>query len=176
MRKFRAWHLVWFALAGLAVLVWLYQGWLIAGYRAEFRRQMVHPPALPGVPREIDFDPFDRLLDPRIAAADSLQHWSLIAVVIFGLMGLACLAPRLARVFLVRLSGGVATVVEGRVPPGFLAELADCCRDASVLAGEVWGQFTPRGTRLMFSDNIPAGLRQRLRNVWVLYSRGPKRR
>jgi hypothetical protein len=167
MPKFRSWYLVWFSLAGIAALSWLYQSWVISGYLAEDRRQL---------PSDFKFDLLVRLLDPRIQAAENLQHWAFIAAIVFAIAGLVSLAPRLACVFLVRLSDGVATVVKGRVPPGFLDDLTDCCRDAKVLAGEVWGQFTPRGIRLNFSANFSPGVRQRLRNIWVQYTLGPRPR
>src|SRR5262249_5611160 len=151
--------------------VWLYEAWVISGYLAAVRVRVMGPALPPGV----ELEPFLRLMDPRIGTAESVQHLALIAALGFGIAGVGFLVPRLARVFTIQMVNGKAKVTQGKVAQVFVDDLAECCRESGVWDGAVWGQLTHRGIQLGFSDEIPAGVRQRLRNLWVQYAPGPRR-
>lgn len=71
-----------------------------------------------------------------------------------------------ARFAIVREQG--ATRVEiGTAPPAFVRACADLLERAGVDDAWVAQVGRPRQARLRFSDNIPEGVRQRIRNVWT---------
>jgi hypothetical protein len=164
MRKFRSWHLVCFALAGVAAAVWAYQAWVIRGYQAEFRASLGDRHDLPD---DHDLGFLARMVDTRVATAETVQHWALLAAVVALIGGVVLVARPGQQLFVVRINGGTAKVVEGKLTAAFVEELAECCREAGVPDGEVVGQGTPWGVRLSFSASFPPGVRQRLRNLWV---------
>jgi len=81
-------------------------------------------------------------------------------------MGWSLLRPRYA--FEIRVEDGKPTVRAGKVTRAYLARVADVCRTDGVDHGRIGG--LPRGgrTALRFSRDFPPGVRQRLRNEWVM--------
>jgi hypothetical protein len=63
--------------------------------------------------------------------------------------------------YAIRIHGGQATAVKGRMPSSKLRELEEICREAGVQKGEIWSNGVDRVT---FSDGIPESGHQLLRN------------
>lgn len=81
------------------------------------------------------------------------------------------------RWFVVRISGGEARAIAGKVTPAFLARLNELAADHGINAGEVWATSVGTRLRLEFSRQFPEAARQQMRNWWVVSGWGaPNRR
>jgi hypothetical protein len=80
-------------------------------------------------------------------------------------------------VFVVRVRGGIATAVSGKVTAAFLGAVGEIFQELNLSQGEIRGLARGRQIRLWFSPGIPQVARQRLRNWWAMsgWSAGPKR-
>jgi hypothetical protein len=94
------------------------------------------------------------------------------AIYAAGILGLIAVllwaATRHNEIFRVAIRGGRATVVRGKVPPGFLGDLRDVARhvkDGTVSAVKQGGE-----ARLVVSSSIDERTAQRLRNAFALGS------
>jgi len=67
----------------------------------------------------------------------------------------------------IEIVDGAPVVVRGTLPPRRYGPLHDVLVDADLAAGTV--RVVRRGERFLLecSDDIPAGVQQRLRNAWV---------
>ena len=65
---------------------------------------------------------------------------------------------------------GRPRVLKGKVAGPFLEEVADVCREAGLERGWVGGVRHGKRIVLVFSWHIPASIRQRLRNLWVIHA------
>ena len=69
-------------------------------------------------------------------------------------------------VFVVRISDGVPRADRGKVPRGFLHEIAETCARHRVRHGEIRGMAADRRIDLSFSAEVPGPCRQQIRNLW----------
>jgi len=76
-------------------------------------------------------------------------------------VGLGFLPPPFSGT-LIRISGGVVEVRKGAVRPNVRQDVGDVLRNAGISQGFI---AITAERRLAFSRSIPAGVRQRLRNV-----------
>jgi len=72
--------------------------------------------------------------------------------------------------FVMRVKRGYPRVIKGKVAGPFLEEVADVCREAGLERGWVGGVRNGKRIVLVFSWHIPASIRQRLRNLWVIHA------
>ena len=72
--------------------------------------------------------------------------------------------------FVMRVKRGRPRVIKGKVAGPFLEEVADVCREAGLERGWVGGVRHGKRIVLVFSWHIPASIRQRLRNLWVIHA------
>jgi hypothetical protein len=72
--------------------------------------------------------------------------------------------------FVMRVRRGRPRVIKGKVAGPFLEEVADVCREAALERGWVGGVRHGKRIVLVFSWHIPASIRQRLRNLWVIHA------
>ena len=100
------------------------------------------------------------------------MEYAVIAVVIVAL-GVFCAAQVTAksRVWVVRIKGGVPSLVKGRIAQTVVADLAEVLERHSVRRGAIYGVKRGRTVTLGFSRTIPANCRQALRNVWSMHAR-----
>ncbi|MBO0697040.1 MAG: DUF3634 family protein [Zavarzinella sp.] len=103
------------------------------------------------------------------------MEYALIAAVGVGVAvaaaGYAAYQASQARVWVVRVRGGVPQLVKGKVSQTVVAELAEVLQRHGVRGGAIYG-LRRRGTvTLGFSRAIPANCRQALRNVWSMHAR-----
>ena len=92
----------------------------------------------------------------------------LIVVAIIVVVVLQVLRPSPA--FVVEVKDGTATVTRGAVPPEFLKDLEDICREASHPSLRVRGFRGEQGVRLGFGAAVSASDRQRIRNAWSFHA------
>ncbi len=80
--------------------------------------------------------------------------------------------------FVVRVSGGKASAVRGKVTAGFLSLVESLCEEFGVRECEVRGVARRGRISLWPSPNVPPGLRQRLLNWWSVsgWAPAPRRR
>lgn len=71
--------------------------------------------------------------------------------------------------FSIFVAGSKIDRVRGRAPRPFLIEVDDICREFNIPRGRVRALQLGRWIRLLFSREIPADCRQRIRNVWAGY-------
>lgn len=83
------------------------------------------------------------------------------------LVVLALLRPRFD--FVVRIRDGKATVVKGKVEPGFVVDCERIARDNGVERGEIRGRSRGGDVSLVFSAGIPSRLHQRFRNAYGVH-------
>lgn len=69
-------------------------------------------------------------------------------------------------VFVVRISEGIPRADRGKVPRGFLQEIAETCARHRVRQGEIRGMAADRRINLSFSAEVPGPCRQQIRNLW----------
>ncbi len=79
------------------------------------------------------------------------------------------------RLFIVRISGGEARAISGKVTAAFLARLNELASEHGINAGEVRGASTGTRIRLEFSRQFPASARQQMRNWWTVSGWGAPR-
>lgn len=91
--------------------------------------------------------------------------WVLLALAAF----FAWLALRPPTLFLLRIADGRVRVARGKVAGPMFDEARHICADARLTHGWVRGSRTRRGIVLTFSRHIPPDVRQRFRNVWLLF-------
>jgi hypothetical protein len=68
--------------------------------------------------------------------------------------------------FIIQIANGRVQVTKGKVPSGFLADLAEFVGGSKLAAGVLRGTKQETYIRLVFSPDIPPELHQRLRNIW----------
>jgi hypothetical protein len=92
---------------------------------------------------------------------------------VLGLIGLALwAATRQNEVFRVAVRGGRATVLRGKVPPGFLSDLREIVRgiqDGTIHAVKRGGE-----PALVVSSSIDERTAQRLRNAFAVHRSGSR--
>lgn len=69
---------------------------------------------------------------------------------------------RLFSKYAIRLKGGRAVALKGKLTMSHLREVEGICRDAGIADCELWSNGVDRIT---FSDEVPAAVQQRLRNA-----------
>src|SRR5438045_408329 len=74
-------------------------------------------------------------------------------------------------VFVVQIRAGFPSLASGRVPPAFVADVADVANRHGVRNGSIRGFKRGGRVSLRFSRSIPTGCRQGIRNVWAMHSR-----
>ena len=70
--------------------------------------------------------------------------------------------------FVVRVDGGHPTVVRGKVPGWFLADIQDICARNGLANVTIRGMRRGSRVSLSFSREVPRASRQQLRNLWTL--------
>jgi Protein of unknown function (DUF3634) len=93
-----------------------------------------------------------------------------IAVIVFGALAFWQSYIR-GRVFVLRIREGSPAMVNGQVPPAFVADVADVAHRHGVRSGTIRGYKRDGRVSLRFSRSIPSGCRQGIRNVWAMHSR-----
>ena len=73
------------------------------------------------------------------------------------------------RLFVIRVRGGAAFAVRGKIPQASIADFCDVLRRHRVRRGAIYGVRRNGRIALSFSRTIPAGSRQALRNVWTMH-------
>ncbi len=58
--------------------------------------------------------------------------------------------------------------VDGKVPGNFVGEVKAICHEGKLSAGVVKAVKDGNSTKLVFSDNVPVSVQQRLRNAFAL--------
>ena len=93
------------------------------------------------------------------------------AIYALGILGLIALvlwaATRQNEIFRVTITSGRVTVIRGRVPPSFLADMRDIVKH--VRQGTVHAVKSGGEPRLVVSSSIDERTAQRLRNAFALY-------
>jgi hypothetical protein len=90
----------------------------------------------------------------------------LLFVVLAAIVAVVWVAGRPAAVFVVRIRDGRPSTAHGTATPAFLNFVGELCDNYSIGAGEIRGVARGRRIALWFSDGLPAGFRQQLRNWW----------
>ena len=106
--------------------------------------------------------------------------WVFLVLMALGIAALIFSARRHAELFVIRVEGGRARVVRGRVPSRLLADIGDVVRRANVKSANI-RVLSERGDALVEAPDISSGTQQQLRNVVGLHTvaqirSGPKRR
>jgi hypothetical protein len=92
-----------------------------------------------------------------------------VALLIAGLLVYALWRAAQPRpVFVVRITNGEPRAVTGTVTAAFLQRVREVAADCGVTSGRVTGSPRGRRIRLAFSQHIPEGARQQLRNWWMM--------
>jgi hypothetical protein len=68
----------------------------------------------------------------------------------------------------VRVVQGRTRVARGKVPAWFLADIADAFARSNLNSARVRGVRKGHCVSLIFSRNVPPGVRQQLRNLWQM--------
>lgn len=106
-------------------------------------------------------------MDPAIQVPDNRRMDVVYVAGVLGLIGLALwAATRQNEVFRVAVRGGRATVLRGKVPPGFLSELREIV--AGVQDGTVHAVKRGGEPALVVSSSIDERTAQRLRNAFAV--------
>jgi hypothetical protein len=95
-----------------------------------------------------------------------VDPWLLLLLCIAALV--FWLVSRPQAVFVVSIRGGQPEATHGKVTAAFLTAVAELCGEHQVTSGEVRGLARGRRISLWFSDGVPAGFQQQLRNWWAL--------
>jgi len=74
--------------------------------------------------------------------------------------------------FIIRIENGRAQPLKGRVPRGFLSDLNEAVAEMHLQNGVIKARRQATHIRINFSKDIPAGLHQRLRNIWHIHELG----
>ena len=79
------------------------------------------------------------------------------------------LACRPRPVFVIRIRDGTARAARGPVPPAFVGQVQDICREHHLATGTIRGFLVRKRIVLAFSRHIPPPCQQRIRNVWNIH-------
>jgi len=96
-----------------------------------------------------------------------MRTTELVAVILILVAVLLACRPR--PVFVIRIRDGTARASRGPVPPAFVGQVDDICREQHISNGTIRGFLVRKRIILAFSRQIPPPCQQRIRNIWNVH-------